>query len=147
MMRLYSVGRFIAIVLVALVSFNAPSFAQRESASIQIEIVSGGFILGASGGSGTLIYRGKRYPLAIGGISLGATIGLAKARLAGRAYGLRRVSDIEGTYTAADMGYAFVGGRKAARLKNARGVVLELSGRQIGLEATVDVSGMRIGLQ
>ena len=109
--------------------------------------MSGGFILGASGGSGTLVYGGKRYRLAIGGVSLGATIGLAKARLSGRAYNLRRVSDIEGTYTAGDMGYAVVGGRKTARLRNGRGVVLELSGRQVGLEATVDVSGIRIGLR
>lgn len=59
MMRLYSAARFIAIVHVTLVSIGAPSYAQRESASIQIEIESGGFILGASGGCGTLIYMGS----------------------------------------------------------------------------------------
>ena len=128
-------------------AFSAPSYAQRQSADIRIEVVSGGFILGASGGSGTLVYNGKKYRLAIGGLSVGATIGLAKARLSGRAYNLRRVTDIEGIYSAGDVGYAVVGGRKVARLKNGRGVVLELSGRQVGLEATVDVSGMRISLR
>lgn len=146
-MRRSSTAGFFAIVLASLVSFAAPSYAQRQSSDIQIDIVSGGFILGASGGSGTLIYGGRRYRLSIGGVSLGATIGLARARLGGRAYNLRRLSDIEGTYTAADVGFAVIGGRKVARLTNGRGVVLQLRGRQVGLEATADLSGMRISLR
>ena len=137
---------FCALALVALVSFSAPSFAQ-QTGDVRIEVVSGGFILGGSGGSGTLVYNGKRYRLGIGGISIGATIGLAKATFYGRAYNLRRVTDIEGTYTATDVGFAVVAGRKVARLKNSRGVVLELRGRQIGLEATADVSGISISLR
>lgn len=146
-MALHSAFRYCAIALIALVGFSAPSYAQRQSSDIRIEIVSGGFILGAAGGSGTLVYNGKRYRLGVGGVSLGATIGLAKASLYGRAYNLRNASDINGTYYAADVGYAVVGGRKVARLKNSRGVVLELRGRQIGFEATVDVGGMQIWLR
>jgi hypothetical protein len=146
-MTVISVVRYCAMALFAVVAFGAPSYAQQPSGDIRIDIVSGGFILGAAGGSGTLVYGGKRYRLSIGGLSVGATIGLAKASFYGRAYNLRRVTDIQGTYTAADVGYAIIGGRKTARLKNGRGVVLELRGRQIGLEATADVSGMQISLR
>jgi hypothetical protein len=140
-------ARPIAIAFVALLSLSAPSYSQAPSGDIRIEVVSGGFIIGGSGGSGTLTYRGKSYPLRIGGLSLGVTIGLAKARLHGQVYNLRNPADIQGTYSATDAGYAFVGGRKTARLRNSRGVVLVLYGRQVGLEATLDVSGMQISLR
>ena len=154
MSRLYTTSTALLIALFAFVSTgNSATAAPRakpksaSSGTIVIEIVSGGFIVGGSGGNGTLLYRGKRYPLSIGGLSVGVTIGLASARLGGRVYNLRRVTDIEGSYGATDAGYAFVGGRKVARLSNGRGVVLELRGRQVGLEATLDMSGMRIALR
>lgn len=139
-------ARLFAIALIAFLSLSTPSYSQA-SADIRIEIVSGGFILGGSGGSGTLTYKGKAYPLSIGGMSLGVTIGLARAQLRGQAYNLRSVSDIEGTYSATDAGYAFIRGRKTVRLKNSKGVVLELYGRQIGIEATLDISGIQISLK
>jgi len=142
-----SAARMFMLALLMLVPLSAPSYSQSRSADIYIEYVSGGFILGGAGGSGTLVYNGKRYPLSVGGISVGVTIGLAKARLAGQVYNLRRVSDIAGTYSATDAGYALVGGRKTARLTNSRGVVLVLRGREVGVEATLDVSGISISLR
>ena len=75
------------------------SFAQ-STGNVTIEIGSVGFIIGLESGRGTLTFRGKQYPLRIGGISAGATIGLSKTQLVGKVTGLRSVSDIEGTYTA-----------------------------------------------
>jgi hypothetical protein len=147
MSRLTSAVCAVVIALAALAWSGTPTLSQPRSADIYIDIVSGGFIVGLAGGNGTLVYRGKRYPLSIGGVSVGVTIGAARAQLAGRVYNLRRVSDIEGTYQATDAGYAFIAGRKAARLINSRGVVLVLRGRQVGLEATLDVSGMRVALR
>ena len=40
-----------------------------------------------------------------------------------------------------------VGGGKVARFTNERGVVLELAGPQVGLELTLDLSGMQIALR
>ena len=146
MLNLAKTARLFAIALVAFLSLSAPSYSQA-SADIRLEIVSGGFILGGSGGSGTLTYKGKAYPLSIGGVSLGVTIGLARAQLRGQVYNLRNVADIEGTYSATDAGYAFIQGRKTVRLRNSRGVILELRGLQIGVEATLDVSGIQISLK
>jgi hypothetical protein len=138
--------RLLVLSLLILLPLGLPSHAQ-SSGRIRIEVVSGGFIIGGSGGSGTLTVGSKSYPLSIGGLSLGVTIGLARARLHGQVYNLRNVRDIEGTYSAMDAGYAFVGGRKTARLRNSRGVILELRGRQVGIEATLDVSGIQISLK
>ena len=68
-------------------------------------------------------------------------------RLVGRAYNMRRPSDIAGTYTAAGAGVAVIRGPSVVRLRNANGVVLELRGRQVGLEFSLDVSGIVIGMR
>lgn len=124
-----------------------PASAQQRSATINLVISKVGLIVGISGGSGTLRYRGKRYKLSIGGVSFGATIGVSKANLVGSVYNLRRVSDITGTYGAAQAGAAVVKGQKTAELKNNKGVVLKVRGRQKGLEFSLDLGGMRIDLK
>ncbi len=121
--------------------------AEAATGSIAIKIVSAGFIFGVSGGSGVLSFEGRQYPLSIGGISAGATIGASGADLVGAAYHLHSPSDIEGIYSAVGVGMAGAGGRSAAQLTNARGVVLQLRGRQIGLMFSLDLSGMQISLK
>jgi hypothetical protein len=148
MSRRASAIRFLAIALVVLAGFGMRADAQAQSSGeIRIEFVSGGFIIGATGGSGTLFYQGKRYPLDIGGVRLGALIGLSKAELYGQVYNLNRVGDISGTYGAAEAGYAVVSGRRVAKLKNTKGVVLELRGRQVGVDFSLDLSGLVLGLK
>ena len=149
MSRFFVAIRFVAISLITLVVLASPSYSQGRvpSGTIRIDVVSGGFIIGGSGGSGTLTYQGRQYPLGIGGLSIGLTIGAAKTELIGRVYNLRNVSDIAGTYTAGEAGLTVAGGRKIARLRNSKGVFLRLRGRQIGLEATLDLSGMEIWLK
>ncbi len=108
--------------------------------------MSAGFIFGASGGSGVLTFQGKQYPLSIGGISAGATIGASGADLVGTASHLRTPADIAGVYSAVGAGLSVAGGRSAAQLSNANGVVLRLRGRQIGFMFSLDLSGMVISL-
>jgi hypothetical protein len=120
--------------------------AEAATGSIAIKIISAGFIFGASGGSGVLSFEGRQYPLRIGGISAGATIGASGAELVGTASHMRSPADIEGIYSAIGAGLAVAGGRSAARLVNANGVVLRLRGRQIGFMFSLDLSGMQISL-
>lgn len=117
-----------------------------SSGRISFRLTRAGFILGFGGGSGTLSFNGRKYPLSIGGVSLGATIGVASADFVGRVRHLRRPGDIEGTYTAIGAGLAAAGGSSVARLRNSRGVELEVSGKQVGFMASVDLSGLRIRL-
>jgi hypothetical protein len=115
--------------------------------TVYVEIAKAGFIVGIGGGRGTLVFQGRRYPLSVGGLSFGATIGASKADLVGRAYNLRRPSDIAGTYTSVGAGVAAGGGASTVRLQNAKGVVLDLRGRNIGLELNANVSGVEISLR
>ena len=129
----------------ALLAFAPAAFA--ANGTIELEIYKAGFIVGGSGGSGTLKLDGKSYPLSIGGVSLGATIGFSKAQLIGTVRNIKNPSDIEGTFTAGTAGVAVAGGPKVAELKNSKGVELSVKGQQVGLEFSVDLSGMEIKLK
>ena len=122
------------------------SAAAGNSGRIAFRITRAGLIVGVGGGTGTLTFNGTKYPLSIGGISLGATIGIASADFVGRVRHLRRASDIAGTYSAVGAGLAAAGGGSVARLRNSRGVELEVSGKQVGFMASIDLSGLRIRL-
>ena len=145
MFRITKLGVF-AIAFAGLLGFGATSHSQPAPCDIAIKIISGGFIIGASGGEGTLICGGKRYPLSVGGVKLGAVIGLSEAHLYGKAYNVNTPGDVAGTYGAAQAGFAVIRGRGVSKLKNTKGVVLELRGRQVGLEFSVDLSGLVLGL-
>jgi len=121
--------------------------AAAPSGTIQFTLYKAGFIVGGSGGNGTLKFKGKQYPVSIGGVSLGATIGASKAELIGEVYNLKNPNDIAGTYAAGQAGVAVVGGEKVAELKNSKGVVLKVKGKQVGLELALDLSGMEISLK
>lgn len=125
----------------------AVSQAEAATGSISLHIVSAGFIFGVTGGSGVLTFAGHQYPLSVGGISAGATIGASGTDLVGTAYHLHRPADIAGVYSAAGAGLSVAGGRSAAQLTNANGVLLRLRGRQIGFMFSIDLSGMVISLQ
>jgi hypothetical protein len=138
--------RNLMIVIAALLVAGSATSSYAETGSVRIQFTKAGFIVGLSGGTGTLVFRGRSYPLRIGGVSVG-TFGATQADLVGRARNLRAASDIVGTYSAVGAGIAIAGGRKTARLQNSKGVVLELRGRQVGLELSIDLSGMTVALQ
>lgn len=145
-MRLFKGFRTGLIALVAVVgtSLAASSAALADSGSIAIHIIKGGFFIGASAGSGTLTFHGRHYPLDIGGISGGLVIGGAKADFYGTVSHIRRPSDVSGVYGAVGAGGAAVKGEGAIILKNPKGALLELHGRQQGLMINADLSGMAI---
>ena len=77
----------------------------------------------------------------------GWVIGGSKTVLRGRVSNINRPSDVAGVYGAAGAGLAVGRGARAIVLTNQKGAVLELSGRQTGLMANVDLSGLAITLK
>jgi hypothetical protein len=135
---------FAAFAAVILVASASPS--QAATGTVRITVTKAGFIVGVGGGSGVLVFKGRRYPIRVGGISAG-TFGVASADLVGRAYNLRTAADIAGTYSAVGASVAIAGGGKVARVQNSRGVVLELSGRQVGFDLSINLGGLTVALQ
>lgn len=141
------IGAAATLILAAGALLFANMASAAPSGTIAFTLYKAGFIVGGSGGSGTLKFKGKQYPVSIGGVSLGATIGASKAELIGEVYNMKNPSDIEGTYSAGQAGVAVAGGAKVAELKNSKGVVLKVKGKQVGLELALDLSGMEISLK
>jgi hypothetical protein len=109
-------------------------------------IYKAGWIIGGSGGKGTLYFHGRRYSLTTGGLDYGLVFGGSKTVLHGKVSNIRRPSDVEGVYGAAGAGLALGTGARAIVLTNQKGAVLELTGKQVGLIANLDLSGLAITL-
>ena len=145
-MRLPSAIRAM-LIAVAAVFVAGLSPAHADSGSVSLVIYKAGWFIGGSGGTGTLNFRGRNYALSTGGIDYGLVFGGSKTVLRGRVSNINRPSDVAGVYGAAGAGIAVGRGARAIVLTNQKGAVLELSGRQTGLMANADLSGLAITLK
>ncbi|AXK83320.1 hypothetical protein DW352_24035 [Pseudolabrys taiwanensis] len=144
-MRILSAVRTGLVVLAAVIGLSSSALA--DSGSISLRIVKAGFFVGGSAGSGVLRFHGRNYPVSIGGLSYGFTIGASETRFRGRVTNIRRPSDIEGVYAQAGAGVAAGRGAQAVVLTNQAGAVLTLSGEQAGLIVSADLSGLALTLR
>jgi hypothetical protein len=135
----------LVVAAITMPFFATPSRA--DTGTVHIVVTKAGFIVGVGGGRGVLTFHGHRYPLSIGGLSVGFAAGASRNEVVGRALNMTQPSDIAGTYTAIGAGVAVAGGGGAARLQNGKGVVLELRGRKVGFEAGANLSGVEISLR
>ncbi len=127
------------IGLLAMAGACVSGVAQADSGTIRISVLKGGWFIGASGGSGTLTFHGRTYPLSIGGIDAGLVFGASQTNLSGRVTNIRRPSDVAGVYAPAGRGLRSCVGARAIVLTNEKGAVLHLSGRQTGLMLNADL--------
>ncbi len=139
----------IRIALLALTAFAATASpaARADEGFVQLTIYKAGWVIGGSGGGGSLTFRGRSYALSAGGLDYGLVFGGSKTVLRGRVSNIFRPSDVAGVYGAAGAGLAIGRGARAIVLTNQKGAVLELSGRQTGLMANVDLSGLAITMR
>ena len=144
-MRLSSAFRASVIALAVLAAATVSAYA--DSGTIYFKVVKAGFIIGGSGGTGTLTFHGHSYPLSIGGLSAGLVFGAAETTFSGTVSHIHAAGDVAGVYAAAGAGAAAGSGKGMIVLTNPQGAVLELSGRQRGLMVNLDLSGMAISLR
>jgi hypothetical protein len=146
-MKMSSAIRVALVALTAFASTSLSSASHADEGSVSLTIYKAGWIIGGSGGGGTLNFRGRSYGLSAGGLDYGLVFGGSKTVLRGRVSNINRPSDVAGVYGAAGAGLAVGGGARAIVLTNQKGAVLELSGQQVGLMANVDLSGLAITLK
>jgi hypothetical protein len=141
-MRLSHTLRTGLIALVAVAGLSTAALA--DEGKISFKVVKAGFIIGGSGGSGTLTFNGTRHSVSIGGISYGLTFGASETRFSGTVSNIKRASDVAGVYGQAGIGAAAGKGAQAIILTNQKGAVLTLTGNQTGLIVSADLSGLAI---
>ena len=146
-MKMSSVLRAAVLALTVLAGAMFSSASHADEGFIQLTIYKAGWIIGGSGGSGSLTFRGRTYGLSTGGLDYGLVFGGSKTVLRGRVSNIFRPSDVAGVYGAAGAGLAVGRGARAIVLTNQKGAVLELSGREVGLMANADLSGLAITLK
>ena len=128
-------------------SFGLSSAAFAASGTIQFSVLKGGWFIGASGGSGTLFFHGRRYPLSIGGLSVGLVFGGSETYFQGTVTNIRSPYDVTGIYGAAGAGAAIVAGAQIIALRNEKGAILRLTGQQVSLQLNADLSGLSISVR
>ena len=137
-------GALFAVITVFAAGFQS---AYADSGKMTLTVYKAGWVLGGSGGSGKFTFRGRTYQLEVGGIDYGRVFGASKTVLNGRVSNIRRASDVEGVYGALGAGLAVIRGERSIVLRNQKGAVLELSGRQVGLMVNVDLSGLALNIK
>jgi len=146
-MKISSALRIALLSLAAFAGITFSSASYADEGTVTLVIYKAGWIIGGSGGGGTLYFRGRAYPLSTGGIDYGFVFGGSRTVLQGRVHNIWRPSDVAGVYGAAGAGLAIGGGARAIVLTNQKGAVLELSGYQVGLMANADLSGLAITMR
>jgi hypothetical protein len=131
----------LAVLTASAILAGTATLSHAATGSVRIIINRAGFIVG--GGSGTLHFQGRNYPLRVGGVSVGP-FGAPRVDLFGRAYNMRTAASIHGIYSATIADAA--SGARVVRLRNGQGVVLELRGRR-GVKPTVELNGLQISLR
>jgi lipid-binding SYLF domain-containing protein len=136
-----------AALIAVTVAAGGLGAAYADIGAIRFNVLKAGFVVGGSAGSGMLVFHGRRYPLAIGGVSYGFTFGASATDFVGSVSNIRTPYDVNGVYAAAGAGVAVGPGAGAIVLTNQNGAVLTLSGRQAGLIVAADLNGLIISLR
>jgi hypothetical protein len=102
--------------------------------------------IGWSWGKGELNYKGKKYAFKVDGITVG-DIGVTKAEAEGKVYNLKKLSDIEGSFTSAGAEATLGLGAGATAMKNDAGVVIHLFPKTKGANLKLAGGGVKITLE
>jgi hypothetical protein len=122
--------------------------AQDKQPDATLELSQGqvGIGIGFSWGEGTLTYQGNKYPVTVQGLSV-IDVGITKASAFGKVYGLKKLEDFEGNYTAATAEGTLGGGAGATTMKNQNGVVIDLFTTTQGINLKLAPSGVTLLLK
>lgn len=141
------ISSFLRLALLALILSAAPGGARAAEGTMTLVVFKAGWIVGGSAGSGVVSFQGRMRGLTVGGLDYGLVFGGSQTTLQGRVRNIRRIEDVEGVYGAAGIGVTVGEGVRGIVLTNQNGAVLELSGKQLGLMANLDLSGLAIALK
>ena len=124
---------------------GGPAVAQDKKPDATLVLSEGRVAagIGYSWGSGTLTYKGKKYPVKVEGLSVGE-VGVSRATAQGEVFDLKKVEDFSGTYTAGEAGATVGGGAGVTAMKNQNGVVVHLKSTTQGASLKLAASGIKL---
>ena len=142
------IALFTMVTLILFLCLSGMAMAQDKEPDAYLELTEGSVALGIgySWGSGTLQYQGKKYPVEVKGLSI-VDVGITKATAFGKVYGLKKLDDFNGNYTAATAEGTLGGGAGATTMKNQNGVVIDLFTTTKGFNLKLAPSGISLKLK
>lgn len=131
----------------ALMVSSANAEDKKPDATIEFTGGSVAAGVGYTWGSGTLTYKGAKYPISVSGLSVGASAGVTNITAKGSVYDLKKLEDLDGNFTAGGAGATAAGGVAAVTMKNQNGVVIDVVATTQGLKLSLDAAGVSIKLK
>lgn len=145
-----SIRKILSFLILGLAIFSfgasAADAPKKPSGTVSINETQFALIVGGSTGGGVLTYQGKKYPFKIGGMSLGANVGVSKLAASGEVYDLTDISKFPGTFTKLESSITLGGGVGGTVLKNENGVIMRLTSTSEGLQLNLSASGVTVKL-
>jgi len=136
------------VVIVALVSALASCASMSNGDTHATLELSEGSVASGTGFSwakGTLTYRGKKYPIKVGGLSVDE-VGVDRATALGRVIDLKKLEDFDGNYLAAGGAATVARGTSVAALKNQNGVKIALKSATEGASLKLGAEGIKLSI-
>ena len=133
-------------VLGLMTTFTNAAKHETPDATLRLKHGSVAAGIGFSWGSGTLVYKGKEYPIDVNGLSLGK-VGISGGSASGEVYNLKNLQDFDGHYNAASAGLTIAGGASATALKNQNGVRVVVTSTKRGVDVTIAGGGVDMKLK
>jgi hypothetical protein len=121
--------------------------SRADTGALRVVFGKAGLVAAVGSGEGVLTFHDKRYAFLVVGASIGATLAASTNVLYGTARNLSTPSDLAGTYTGVGGGAAVAAGVSGVRLRNEKGVVLELRGAKLGVEVSANLAVITITMK
>ena len=132
-------------LVAALGSVGLSPTANADNGTIQFSVLKGGWFIGRWQGHAGL--PRPALPSLDRRTERGPRVRCIRDGFSGTVTNIRSPSDVSGVYGAAGAGGAVLVGAQAIVLRNEKGAVLRLTGRQVGLQVNADLSGLSISVR
>jgi hypothetical protein len=141
-------GTLLTVSAVLVTGPAAAADPKKPDCTVAINETDFAIILGGTFGGGKLTCKGKVHDFKIGGLTVGANVGMTKIKAKGEVYDLKDVTKFPGTYAKFDMAGAAGMGGGVLYLKNEHGVVMKLESEGKGLQFNVgSASGVVVKME
>ena len=143
-------GRRHCVAVLATIILILPSWVfaadAKPDATLQLTQDSVALVIGYTWGSGTLAFQGKSYSVEVDGLSALA-LGIARARVSGEVFHLKKLEDFNGTYMAGSIEATVGAGAGATTMQNQNGVVIQLFTTTEGINVKLSPEGVRLNVK
>ncbi|PYL25320.1 MAG: hypothetical protein DMF44_02725 [Verrucomicrobia bacterium] len=141
----------LSLVVAGMTGFTQAATHHESKPDATLRLSSGGFALGigVNWGSGTLTYRGKKYPVKVKGLSVGR-VGMTSSSAYGEVFNLKHLQDFNGHYNvggAGTRGVTLGAGKTGTIMSNQAGVIVQVSSTQNGIAVNATGGGVDMQLK